>query len=580
VRAAAPSSFERLQAGAALAWRTLQYFALSRVLVASALLLSLATIGGAAAPFGVTGLQAAPLLLAGSVTYFGLSAVLAVAAFSLRQRFLAQVVGQLAVDLVLITALAVGGGGLRAGIIVLYLLPLAGASLLLPTSAAFFVCAVAVLSLLTDAALRAIGGTSSDSLLFQTGLFGAALFAVTDLLRLLSARLAEQERLAQLRGQDLENQLEINRLVIAQMEQGVLVVDASSRVRANNLAARALLGLPPTMQLTGRRLSEFTSLQPLTEAFRLWRAAERSSGLWSNTIMQSSGPPKSQTDPLSSQLALRARFARPPSDAGDEFVIFLEDVRAVEERAQQLKLAAMGRLTASIAHEIRNPLGGIRGAAQLLDSELDRPELREYTRVVMQEADRLQSLMDRMLAPHRLLQRKPVNVHEVLERVRSVILAEFPDGIRMRRDYDTSLPLLAGDREQLIQAVLNVVRNAAQAMRGRGSIELRTRIARSVTLARRRYRHAISIQVIDDGPGIAPEMRERIFYPLVSGREGGSGLGLPLAQTFISQHQGSIEFESEPGRTCFTMLLPITGPDEATAETIAGRGTGLSRTAR
>jgi two-component system nitrogen regulation sensor histidine kinase GlnL len=257
-----------------------------------------------------------------------------------------------------------------------------------------------------------------------------------------------------------------------------------------------------------------------------------------------------------------------------------QQIRAAREERMRDQTQANRELLRNLAHEIRNPLGGIRGAAQLLDSELDRPELREYTRVVMQEADRLQSLMDRMLAPHRLLQRKPVNVHEVLERVRSVILAEFPDGIRLRRDYDTSLPLLSGDREQLIQAVLNVVRNAAQAMRGRGSIELRTRIARSVTLARRRYRHAISVQVIDDGPGIAPEMRERIFYPLVSGREGGSGLGLPLAQTFISQHQGSIEFESEPGRTCFTMLLPITGPDEATAETIAGRGTGPSRSAR
>lgn len=234
---------------------------------------------------------------------------------------------------------------------------------------------------------------------------------------------------------------------------------------------------------------------------------------------------------------------------------------------QQLKIAREERmldqsqanreLIRNLAHEIRNPLGGIRGAAQLLDRELERPNLHEYTRVIMKEADRLQSLMDRLLTPHRLPQPAQLNIHEVLERVRSVILAEYPRGIAIERDYDVSLPLLNGDKEQLIQALLNVVRNAAQALDGSGEIRLRTRVVRQITLARRRYRHAIAVEITDNGPGIPEALRERIFHPLVSGREGGSGLGLTLAQTFVNQHHGMIFFDSAPGETTFTILLPV-----------------------
>ena len=235
---------------------------------------------------------------------------------------------------------------------------------------------------------------------------------------------------------------------------------------------------------------------------------------------------------------------------------------------QQMKIAREERLLdqsqanreliRNLAHEIKNPLGGIRGAAQLLDHELERPNLHEYTQVIMKEADRLQALMDRLLTPHRLPRPAPLNIHEVLERVRSLILAEYPHGITIHRDYDTSLPLLKGDKEQMIQIVLNIVRNAAQALNGNGQITLRSRVVRQVTLARRRYRHALKLEVNDTGPGIPADMRERIFYPLVSGRDGGSGLGLTLAQTFITQHGGTITFDSQPGNTTFTLLLPIT----------------------
>ena len=234
--------------------------------------------------------------------------------------------------------------------------------------------------------------------------------------------------------------------------------------------------------------------------------------------------------------------------------------RADRERRLLDSAKANRELVRNLAHEIRNPLGGIRGAAQLLDSELASPALREYTRVIVKEADRLQVLVDRLLAPHRSARVVgELNIHEVCEQVRSVVLAEFPQGLEIARDYDASLPEFRGDREQLVQVLLNLVRNAAQALHGHGRIVLRTRIARQVTIAGRRWKLALDLHVIDNGPGVPEDIGERIFYPLVSGREGGSGLGLTLAQTFVQQHGGLIECDSKPGRTDFRILLPLPG---------------------
>jgi len=233
-----------------------------------------------------------------------------------------------------------------------------------------------------------------------------------------------------------------------------------------------------------------------------------------------------------------------------------------EERALG-QVQANKELIRNLAHEIKNPLGGIRGAAQLLQMEVESKGLSEYAQVIIHEADRLQALVDRLLAPHR----RPhvvadMNIHEVCERVRALILAEFPRGLAIERDYDTSIPDFVGDREQLIQAVLNIAHNAALALAerraiGDARIVLRTRIARQVTLGKQRYRLALELHVEDNGPGIPEAIRDRIFYPLVSGREGGSGLGLTLAQTFVAQHQGTIECESEPGRTLFRITMPL-----------------------
>ena len=242
-----------------------------------------------------------------------------------------------------------------------------------------------------------------------------------------------------------------------------------------------------------------------------------------------------------------------------------QQLRATREERLVEQQQASRELIRNLVHEIKNPLGGIRGAAQLLERELGNPGLHEYTQVIIKEADRLQELMRRLLSPHRPMQPGPVNIHEILERVRSLLTAEFPTILAVRRDYDTSLPELVGDREQLIQVFLNIARNAAQAITrqtaggfsGQGQITLRTRAARQVTLFKRRHRLALEVQVIDDGPGIAEDIRERMFYPLVSGREGGSGLGLTLAQSFVQQHHGAIDCESRPGDTCFTIRLPL-----------------------
>ena len=233
-----------------------------------------------------------------------------------------------------------------------------------------------------------------------------------------------------------------------------------------------------------------------------------------------------------------------------------------EERAHSLAQSNKD-LVRNLAHEIKNPLGGIRGAAQLLAMELTSRDLTEYTRVIIQEADRLQALVDRLLAPHR----RPhvvddVNIHEVCERVRSLILAEFPRGLAVARDYDTSIPEFRGDREQLIQAVLNIVHNATHALAERiakadAKLVLRTRVARQATFGRQRFRLALELHIEDNGPGVPEDIRDRIFHPLVSGREGGSGLGLTLAQTFVQQHHGTIECDSAPGRTVFRILIPL-----------------------
>ena len=226
--------------------------------------------------------------------------------------------------------------------------------------------------------------------------------------------------------------------------------------------------------------------------------------------------------------------------------------------------ATTRELVRGLAHEIKNPLGGIRGAAQLLAAELDSEELSDYTNVIIEEADRLHKLVDRLVGSRQPLKMEPVNLHEVMERVRSLVEAEISgNGIELIRDYDPSIPTVLADSSQLIQAMLNIVRNAMQALfspeveHNLGRIYLRTRIIRNATIGAKFHRLAASIKIIDNGPGIKPEMIDSIFYPMISGRAEGTGLGLSITHSIVNQHKGVIECESRPGATCFTVILPV-----------------------
>ncbi|HQW37576.1 MAG TPA: nitrogen regulation protein NR(II) [Usitatibacteraceae bacterium] len=335
----------------------------------------------------------------------------------------------------------------------------------------------------------------------------------------------------------------------------VLLLDDRLLVTYANPAAETLLA-HGRKHLLGTPLGR---VLPGNEAFlaRLSQAVAEDAGFSDNELELAIG----------GEVATLHCVAAPVDEDGSRLLIELRELGEQIRIAREAKLVeqqqANRELVRNLAHEIKNPLGGIRGAAQLLERELPDPELREFTQVIVKETDRLQALMNRMLTPHRLPQIEMLNVHEVIERVRTLLLAEYPAGLEVRRDYDVSLPDFPGDKESLLQAILNVARNAAQAMAGRGRIVLRTRIARQVTIARTRYRHAVSVEIEDNGPGIPDELAGKVFFPLVSGREGGTGLGLSLAQNYVHQHHGLIEFESAPGRTRFTILLPVRSAGEA-----------------
>ena len=240
------------------------------------------------------------------------------------------------------------------------------------------------------------------------------------------------------------------------------------------------------------------------------------------------------------------------------------DQHMLVERHQQLgkELAAQRETLRNLAHEVKNPLGGIRGAAQLLDSELESEGLREYTSVVIAEADRLAHLVDRLITPQAAgLRKAPLNIHEICERVRMLVGAEFTS-INIVRDYDASLPELMGDFARLLQAMLNIARNAAQALtehpaQSAPTLTLRTRVARQVLLTEQMARLAVVVSLIDNGPGVPDELADKLFHPLVTGRAAGTGLGLSLAQEFVLQHGGLLEWDSRPGHSEFRMIMPL-----------------------
>ena len=337
------------------------------------------------------------------------------------------------------------------------------------------------------------------------------------------------------------------------LASAVLLIDEHQAIRYINAAGENLLTVS-SRGIVGKTVGQVCRISPTLQA-----ALEN--GLHNNWGYTGQNIELKRGDGETLHLNCTVTPLHPEVAGGMRLLLELQPIEhhlaATREERLIEQQQANRELIRNLAHEIKNPLGGIRGAAQLLEHELANPSLKEYTQVIIKEADRLQDLMQRLLTPHRPMLPATVNIHEILERVRSLLTPEFPGSLQVRRDYDTSLPELVGDREQLIQAVLNIARNAAQAMQGEGEIILKTRSLRQVTLAKKRYRLAMEIKVADNGPGIPDAIRERMFYPLVSGREGGNGLGLTIAQNFIQHHHGTIDCTSRPGSTVFTLRLPV-----------------------
>lgn len=534
------------------AWRALRYFAVTRVLVASAVALTLGTLGPRS---GLSQLATERLLLIAGA-YVLAAALLAALAVLVPRRFMAQTLAQLTLDLVCVSALLVASGGLPGGYAILYLLPLAGASLLLSRVLAFFLCAVAVLVVLFDAGLRLFSSSGGESLVFQAGVFGAALFGVTYLLQWLRERLAGQERLAAARGRDLHNQLALNRLVIAQMDQGVIVVDRDGRVRANNVAARRMLGLPPEAQVTGQQLGQIRGASALDAAFRQWlggAAREAVPAPWQGTLTQ---------DQAGVPGRLAARFIHPSAQDAGEMLILIQDLREVESRAQQLKLAAMGRLTASIAHEIRNPLAAISQAGQLLAEDSSDPLQLRLAGIVRHNTRRLNNLVENVL---RVARREPSAADEFrLDAFLSEWLAAFTSGRelapeRIRLDAAAALTVRF-EPSQLRQVVDNLVENALRyCTDAPGAVRL---------VARRSIDGGAELWVLDDGPGLSAEARAALFEPFYTSWPQGTGLGLFLAREFCESNGVTLEHAEyravgQPEREGFVLRFGPGRPLEA-----------------
>jgi len=337
---------------------------------------------------------------------------------------------------------------------------------------------------------------------------------------------------------------------------GVFLLDQDIRVKYLNAAAQNLIGLSPNQAL-GRSITELTrgaeTLLPLFE-----RARKGGEGVVQREL---AWPAQGGVDRIL-DCAVTQIICR---DGGMRLLLEIEDItqhrRLTRENALLAQLGGSRLMVRQLAHEIKNPLGGVRGAAQLLERELLDPALREYTRVIISEADRLTNLLDSMLGPGRPPAKQLINVHELLERVYHLLRSEAPEGVIIDRDYDPSLPSLTVDPNHIIQAMLNLGRNAIQALAGCAAhaprLILRTRAASNASVGAHRHRLVASIQFEDNGPGVPSEIRDTIFYPLVSGRSDGTGLGLGIAQDLVSRHGGLIEFDSAPGRTIFIISLPM-----------------------
>jgi two-component system nitrogen regulation sensor histidine kinase GlnL len=344
--------------------------------------------------------------------------------------------------------------------------------------------------------------------------------------------------------------------ILEQLATAILVLEADDRIAWLNASAAHLFAVSPAAapgRPVGALLADGAAIESLIARGRASEAPVVFRGLELR--------PQARSD-------MRHEVDVTLSRAAHALIMEIADITQPSRMTRDSALLAQrggSRVMArQLAHEIKNPLGGLRGAAQLLERELPTEELKEYTRVIIGEADRLCALVDGLLGPARAIRRESVNVHELVDRVFRLARAEAPAGIAIERDYDPSLPALSLDRDLIVQAMLNLARNAVQALGERGRLVLRTRALRQATIGTECHRLIASLEFEDSGPGVPADLGETIFYPLVTARAGGSGLGLAVAQDIAIRHGGIIEFESRPGRTVFSLLLPLeNGHDEA-----------------
>jgi two-component system sensor histidine kinase PilS (NtrC family) len=510
-------------------WRSLQTLTVTRIVIALVLLVYLGvSVAGGGVRLDSVNANTCLFYLAAALLFAALAA-------RWRRRFALQLGGQIALDLAVISLLYLATGGMRSGLGILYLFPLAGAAILAPLTLALFASAVATLFLLLETTWQVFIHERSTSLM-QAGLYGAAFFAGTLVVNRLAARLIKQEELAAQRGADLRIQQLINGIVIADVGDGILVVGDDSDVFTGNPAARRMLGLEG--EAAGFRLGEAPGLEPLAQAFGAWLQApdEGSVFVTVKPYREDSGPLRGRRD---QPVHLKLRFARVDTAgaAPGRSVVFMQDVSAIENQAQQLKLASMGRLTASIAHEVRNPLSAIGHATALLAEDLHGPAEVRLLKIVSDNVARVNRMVEDILQLSRKVQPngEPLQLAAFLAELK----AEFCETHGLAGDVvyigDAGQSAVRFDPLHLHEVLLNLLGNAVRyASREPGSIRI---------FPARDAAGRIELHVQDDGPGITPEVRAHLFEPFYTTSSKGTGLGLYLARELCLNNDAKLDYE-------------------------------------
>lgn len=525
-------------------WRTLQTFCITRILITVVLLayFSISAIKGEQLADRFADWQTCLLYLLAAVG-FGLLATYA------RRRFMLQLLTQLAIDIGAISLLYVFAGGARSGLAILYLFPLSGVAILAPLVMALFFVSIVTLILLTESVVQTLSSTADVSP-SQAGLVGAAFFAAIFLINRLAARLIKQEALAAQRGRDLQLQEAINRLVIADMGDGILVVGDDTEVFAGNPSAERMLGMSVAYGQPRYRLADLPALGPIADAFTAWRKGDslRMTHDGSSSVYvkvkpvggNTRGGARDARRDLAAHLKLRFAMVEGAGLTNDRTVIFLQDVSEIENQAQQLKLASMGRLTASIAHEVRNPLSAISHAASLLGEDVLEPTQKRLLNIVSDNVVRLNRMIEDILKLSRKAhaQADPVRLAPFLSEVVGDLRtthsthAMTPDLIRLA---DMAQLQVRFDALHLREVVVNLLSNALRYASGRPA----SICIHAVLPAANR----LELHIQDDGPAITPEVRAHLFEPFYTTSSKGTGLGLYVARELCLNNGAMLDYE-------------------------------------